>query len=212
MIPEVLQKFKPEAKGVKNNNILCIVEGKTELKYILSIFRKYIKIRCKELVENFVIVRWGKAIPKIQNYCEFQGGSKKGSPTPLPALEAFEFEKDNLDNYFAIIIMFDSDKDDDRRVEKILAKLLKQIDVQYVLLVSNPCFESTLIDYCKCGNCRNIIDSMPNGNYPCDKYKNNFSKLPCFCGVDNLIENISKYSTSNHLLLKIDEIIMTLII
>jgi hypothetical protein len=173
--------------------------------------RKYIEIRCQKLIEDFVVVRWGKAIPKIQNYCEFQGGSQKNSPTPIPALEAFEFERGHLDNYFAVIIMFDGDKDNDRRVEKKLEELLNQINVQYVLLVSNPCFESTLIDYCKCNNCRDIINSKPNEKSPCDKYKNNFSKLPCFCGVDNLIANISEYSTTNPLLLQIDEMVFEVV-
>jgi len=206
---DVLDKFKP--KSNKTNNILCIIEGQTELKYILYIFRKYIEIRCKELIDEFVIVRWGKGITKVKNYCEFDGGSQKDSPVPFPVLEAFEFERDNLENYFAIIIMFDSDEDKNQIVEKTLIQKLKNINTKHILLVSRPCFESTLLDYCQCKECRNEIEKYPQTKKPCEKYKNNFSKLNCFNGVDDLIVNISDYKTTNQTLLEIDDIIFRVV-
>jgi hypothetical protein len=204
---DILNQFRPQTH--KNNNILCIIEGQTELKYLLYVFRKYLEVRCNEFVNDFVIVRWGKKIPVIKGYCKFQGGSQENSKAPLPALEAFEFERDNLENYFAIIIMFDGDID--KEVETILLEKLSSIDVKNVLLVSHPCFESTLIDYCQCGQCRNKIDSFPNTKYPCDKYKNNFSKLNCFNGVDDLIVNIKNYSTKNKKLLEIESVLSNLV-
>jgi hypothetical protein len=204
----ILNQFKP--KTPKINKVLCIIEGQTELQYLLQVFRKYIEIRCDEFIDEFVVVRWGKLIPTIKGYCKFQGGAQKDIKMPFPALEAFEFEREYLENYFAIIVMFDGDKDKNREVEKIFLEKLKSIKVKNILLVSNPCFESSLIDYCKCGECRDKINSFEETKYPCDKYKNNFSKLNCFKGVNNLIENIKDYSTQNEKLLKIETILNNL--
>jgi len=75
-------------------------------------------------------------------------------------------------------------------------------------LVSIPCFESTLIDFCICGKCREEINSIAEGRYPCDKYKQNFSKLKCFIGIKHLIVNLNNKNINdlNHINSKLNDV------
>ena len=194
---EFLNSFKPELSNESssiNKKILCILEGKEELKYIYNVFKLngYDKL-CDELAKEKIKVSWGRNRIEVKR-CNFQGGGCYGGcPVPVPALESYEFEKDNLWLYDSIIVMFDTDKDKNHKVEDyFISKQTDQKDI--ILLASNPCFESSLIDYCKCGNCRTAIETIEDGKYPCDKYKNNFSSLNCFDGVSNLISRLDEYA------------------
>ncbi len=196
MLNNLLNQFKPELTSPQellfDKKTLCIVEGKMELKYIYHLFTSFgFDGRCDSFVNDKVKVAWGKEQIKVQGYCNFQGGSQEGSKVPRPAQEAFEFEKQNLDLYSSVIILFDGDKDTNQEVENYFEDELKEISNDSFLLASKPCFESSLVDYCRCGNCRVQADSLEEERYPCDKYKNNFSKLECFEGADNLIVNLS---------------------
>jgi len=196
---DLLKQFKPELENdLENYNlkkkILCILEGKEELKYIYKIFQlNGYNSNCDNLDIDCIKLSWGKE-QKIDK-CDFKGGSWiKGCPVPKPVLESLNKENDNFWLYEYIIIMFDSDKDRNNFVQNsVLGKNLDNI----ILLVSNPCFESTLIDYCSCGSCRDYIDNLSKTKYPCSKYKNNFSKLNCFKGVGDLIVNLENYQTNN---------------
>ncbi len=110
-----LSQFKPELKqkmNIKNKKILCIVEGKEELKYIYNLFKlNGAKEQCDELSKNKIKVSWGRDVIVV-NKCNFKGGGcYKDIPVPVPAQESLEFEKDNLWLYDSIIVMFDGDKD-----------------------------------------------------------------------------------------------------
>ncbi|MEA2018963.1 MAG: hypothetical protein U9N59_11000 [Campylobacterota bacterium] len=192
---EFLNQFKPELSKVishSNKKILCILEGKEELKYIYNTFKLYdYSNGCDTLAKELIKVSWGRDNQIVKN-CNFNGGGcYKGIPVPVPAIESYEFEKDNFWLYDNIIVMFDSDKDDESKVEKYFNT---QIEDKLFILASEPCFESTLIDYCKCGNCRDDIEKLNEEKYPCDKYKNNFSSLHCFDGVGHLLVHLEDYT------------------
>lgn len=197
MVDNLLERFKPELKSKKDigfdRKILCIVEGQIELKYLYHLFVSFgFNGRCNNFVEDKIKVSWGKQRVFVSGYCKFGGGSQKGSTVPRPAQEAFEFEKSNLELYSHIVVLFDSDKDKANEVEKYFEYELNQVSNGNFLLASKPCFESSLIDYCRCGKCREDIDSIEDKKYPCDKYKNSFSNLKCFDGVDSLIVNLNE--------------------
>ena len=193
-----LEKFKTfnvekESKK-KYNRILCIIEGETELKYIGKVFEIYgFQGTCSELSETYVKVAWGNKMPINVNIvdadCHFPGGgSIKGQPVPTPAISAFELfrEGNTIPTFDSVIIIFDSDKDKKNYVENYLKKELTEFNTENLLLISNPCFESTLVDFCKCGTCRDVINSIKsNGKPPCEKYKKKFSGLPCFSSFSN---------------------------
>lgn len=196
MISSLLGRFKPELTSPQDllldKKALCIVEGQAELKYVYHLYVSFgFDGRCDSFVNNKVKVSWGKEKQEVAGYCNFQGGSQKDSKVPRPAQEAYEFEKQNLDLYSHIIIFFDGDRDTNQEVENYFEDELSQISKDSFLLASKPCFESSLVDYCKCGNCRVQAERLEEERYPCDKYKNNFSRLECFEGVDNLIVNLS---------------------
>jgi hypothetical protein len=206
MINSLFTQFKPELSTTSVSiykKMLCIVEGQTELKYIYNLFRSFgFDGRCKELLSKHIKVSWGKTQVTVKNYCNFQGGSQDGSVVPRPAQEAFEFEKDNIELYSDIVVLFDSDKDKNEEVKNYFLDELNKIDTKSFLLSSKPCFEGSLIDYCRCGQCKIDIEKLDEENRPCDRYKNNFSKLNCFNGVGALIDSISKddtkYLAQNH--------------
>ncbi len=190
MLPylEKLQPKKP--KGIfSQKKILCIVEGDLELRYIVKIFKLFgYKDGCYPLTNELIKVAWGKNLPSInivKPNCSFQGGSLKGSTVPLPAIEAYELYRDDLSIFEAIIIFFDGDKDSDNSVEEYFKEVINKD--RDSLVVSIPCFESTLIDFCSCGSCRIDIEAKDESKYPCDRYKEYFSKLNCFEGTKNLI-------------------------
>lgn len=197
-----------KTKKTSLNKILCIVEGKEELKYIVRVFElsnyinKSIWSNCQDITTNYIKVTWGETLPPninlvIDDKCTFPGGgSVKGVPVPKPAMKSFELYRDSLELFSAVIVMFDKDKDKDDEVLTYFNDNLKKISNKYCLIVSAPCFESKLIDFCKCGNCQNEVQSFQDGKYPCDKYKDNFSSLSCFKDFSNTSCTNEKVSTN----------------
>lgn len=198
---DFLSQFKPELTEeptFKDKKILCILEGKEELKYIYNIFKlNGYNGSCDLLAQSKIKVSWGKYETVVTN-CNFKGGGCcKGVPVPVPAMESLEFEKNNLCSYDNIFVMFDSDKDSKNKVKNYFNTQKKDIN-NLVLLASDPCFESTLIDYCYCGKCREKINKTKEEKYPCGKYKKSFSSLNCFDGVSHLIVNLENYNSPNN--------------
>jgi len=199
MLPflEELQSRGQEESSFQKK-ILCIIEGDLEFRYITKIFKLFgYEKGCYPLSEEFITIAWGNVLPKNQNIvrqnCEFDGGSSvKGRRVPFPALDAFELYSRDLNIFDSIIVFFDGDKDKHNEVENYFKEEFQNLEITNALLVSMPCFESTLIDFCYCGECRKTISKIENGKYPCDKYKKNFSKLECFDGVKNLIVNLNQ--------------------
>lgn len=180
--------------------ILCILEGEFELRYIVKIFKLYgYEKDCFELSEKLIKVAWCDKLPKNVNIvtkkgslCKFDGGGTcKGSAVPTPAIKAFEMYAKDLSIFDAILVFFDGDKDKDNEVENYFIDSFKILGLTNFLLVSMPCFESTLIDYCTCEKCRETMNNIEEERKPCSKYKNNFAKLQCFIGAKNLVSTLS---------------------
>jgi hypothetical protein len=191
-----LKPNRPEVEKQSTKKILCIIEGKLELKYINKIFQLngYSK-SCYALSEELIKVAWGTPLSKEQNIvnkkCNFQGGSRKDAKVPYPAIQAFELFARDLSIFDSIFIFFDGDKDSNREVESYFINKCQTLEIENVLIVSQPCFESTLIDFCYCNSCRELMGSFNEEKYPCDKYKNKFSSLYCFEGSKHLIANLT---------------------
>lgn len=201
MLP-YLEALKPNRVKIPSKvqkKILCIIEGNLELKYIVKIFQLFgYKKGCYPLTNELIKVAWGDKFPASINIvneitCTFSGGSSvKGRRVPFPAIDAFELYSRDLTVFDSVIVLFDGDKDKDKEVEEYFINKFSIVNIKNALLVSTPCFESTLIDFCTCGACREVIESIEDGKYLCDKYKKNFSKLKCFEGVKHLIVNLDK--------------------
>ena len=188
---------RPKPKEVIKSRILCIIEGDLELRYIVKVFDLFgYKKGCYKLTEELIRVAWGdKFLPFqniVQSNCKFQGGSLKGRKVPIPARDAFEMYRNKMSYFDSVIVFFDGDKDKDNEVENYFKEQFKNLEIKNTLLVSVPCFESTLIDFCCCGGCRESINSKDDGKYPCDKYKKSFSSLTCFRGAKDLIVNLNQ--------------------
>ncbi|CAA6799227.1 MAG: Unknown protein [uncultured Sulfurovum sp.] len=200
-----LKPNRPKATSKAKKRILCILEGSLELEYVVKVFKLFgYGEDCFELTEEYIRVAWGKKLAKHQNIvkqtkkgCTFEGGSHKGSKVPFPAISAFELYNRDIEFFDSVIIFFDADKDIDNEVENYFKEKLESLEIENTLLVSLPCFESTLIDFCTCGNCREEVEKLDNTQYPCDKYKNNFSSLTCFTGSKHLIVNLKQESITN---------------
>jgi len=199
-----LNSLKPnrpkEKSSTLKKKILCILEGEFELKYIVKIFKLYgYEADCLTLSEDLIKVAWCDKVAKNINIvykkgslCKFDGGGTcKGSPVPTPAIKAFEMYAKDLSIFDSILVFFDGDEDKDNEVENYFIDTFKALELTNFLFVSLPCFESTLIDFCTCEKCRINIENIAEEKYPCDKYKNNFSKLECFNGAKNLVSKIS---------------------
>ena len=211
---ESLKPNRPEADDNSQKRILCILEGELELKYIVKIFQLYGYTQdCLKLTEDLIKVAWCDKLPKhinivykVQGTCKFDGGGTcKGSPVPTPAIKAFEMYNQDLSIFDSVFVFFDSDKDKDQEVENYFAEKFSSLAIHNCLLISIPCFESSLIDFCSCESCREQINNIADEKIPCDKYKNNFSKLTCFSGSKHLISNLIKQDILN-LKLKMSEI------
>ncbi|MBW3021032.1 hypothetical protein KY334_07085 [Candidatus Woesearchaeota archaeon] len=192
--------------------ILCIIEGELELKYIVKIFKLFGYTKgCFSLTEEFVKVLWGNNFPLniniVSNKCKFQGGSLKNNKTPKPAIQSFELSKDSLNLFDSIIVLFDGDMDINAEVEEYFVKQFNNMSIMMpdknYLLVSKPCFESTLIDFCNCNSCRQNIEDIEDMDYPCDKYKEKFSSLECFAKFSNN-KYKNKKVTANGLIFYLD--------
>ncbi len=193
-----LNALKPKVQESEytKKKILCIIEGDLEFRYISKIFNLYgYEKGCYALSEEKIKIAWGIPKSKKENIvsikCLFQGGSRKGANVPFPAIQSFELFARDLSIFDSILVFFDGDKDKDNEVEKYFIKAFKGIHISNVLLVSIPCFESTLIDFCICKKCRTHINTIKDEKYPCDKYKKNFSKLECFAGAKHLVSNLA---------------------
>lgn len=207
---DVLKQFQPNVaeESLIQKKILCIIEGDLEFRYIVKIFNLFGYTKsCYPLSTELIKVAWGDTFPRhiniVNEKCKFQGGSLKGRKVPFPAIDAFELYSRDLAIFDSVIVFFDGDKDKDNEVEEYFTEQFKDLEISNSLLVSIPCFESSLIDFCTCGKCREGIDDIKDGKYPCDKYKNNFSKLECFEGVKNLIVNLNQENINNLKFLKL---------
>jgi hypothetical protein len=195
-----LKPNRPKVKTSFQKRILCIIEGEFELKYIVKIFQLYgYKQDCLKLTEDFIKVAWCDKLPKhinivhkVKGTCKFDGGGTcKGSPVPTPAIKAFEMYNQDLSIFDSVFVFFDSDLDEEKEVENYFTEKFSSLEINNCLLISTPCFESSLVDFCSCGNCRKQIDAIAEEKEPCDKYKNNFSKLACFSGSKHLVSNLT---------------------
>ena len=195
-----LEEINPPQKIDKkptHKRILCIIEGDLEFRYIVKIFKLFgYKGSCYSLSNELITIAWGNSTSKDQNIvqpnCKFQGGSLKGRKVPFPAIDAFTLYNRDLSIFDSVIVFFDGDKDKDNEVENYFKEQFKNLEIKNTLLVSMPCFESSLIDFCCCGSCREDIDNKEDGKYPCDKYKKSFSSLDCFKGAKDLIVNLNQ--------------------
>jgi len=201
---DVLKQLQPKVAEESSiqKKILCIIEGDLEFRYLAKIFKLFGYTKdCYSLSNEFVKIAWGDKLPKHQNIvdeqCKFQGGSLKGRSVPFPAIDAFELYSRDLGIFDSVIVFFDGDKDKNNEVEEYFKEVFENLEIRNSLLVSSPCFESTLIDFCTCGKCREEIATIEEGKYPCDKYKNNFSKLECFKGSKHLIINLNQERIDN---------------
>lgn len=159
----------------KLNKILCIIEGKSEINFVKKIY----DLTKEEIDIDFFInhkikLSWGK--DDIISYSTFQGGSLPSCLVPMPVIESLE--KEDLDLYDAVIIMFDKDKDQDNYVENYSKHFVQ--DYENFFLLSSPCFEHTSFYLCEADNTFLYISN----NYQiiddslCNWYKKNYSKIP----------------------------------
>ncbi len=165
----------------KINKILCILEGKLELNLIFNLYKLLgYQECCDELSKEKINVGWGKDIIIVSN-CNFKGGNRPKLKTPKGAIEAFNLYKSKINKYQAVVVVFDGDLDDNSEVENFFKSELPSLSIDKLLIVSQPCFEKTLIDFCKCGNCLSTVIALPDiKNSKCRKYKNSFPTLNCF--------------------------------
>jgi hypothetical protein len=191
---------KEEKNSILQKKILCILEGEFELRYIIEVFRLYgYEKDCFELSEKLIKVAWCDKVAKNINIvykkgslCKFDGGGTcKGSAVPTPAIKAFEMYAKDLSIFDSILVFFDGDRDKNNEVENYFIDKFKTLGITNFLLVSMPCFESTLIDFCTCGKCREVMNHIEEERLPCKKYKDNFSKLECFEGAKHLVDNLT---------------------
>jgi len=195
---DILKDLKPNRPKVESHfqkKILCIIEGDLEFRYISRIFKLFgYEKGCYRLSEELIKIAWGKSSPSgniVNKKCLFQGGSLEGSKVPLPAISAFEIFERDLSIFDSVFVFFDSDKDTNQNVKNYFIEKFSSLEIKHCLLVSTPCFESTLIDFCSCGNCREQINTLIDTQYPCQKYKNNFSQLGCFSGSKHLLLHLT---------------------
>ena len=203
-----LKPNRPKELNEAKKRILCIIEGNLELEYIVKVFKLFdYSGDCFELTENHIRVAWGKKLAKHQNIvqktkkgCTFEGGSHKRSIVPFPAISAFELYNRDIGFFDSVLVFFDSDKDVDNEVQNYFKNKFKDLEIQNVLLVSMPCFESTLIDFCFCGNCREVINQLAEGKEDCSKYKDGLASLECFKELrtgKGIVANLEKTNIEN---------------
>lgn len=182
----ILNSLKTNTNSPKIDKVLCILEGKLELNIIFRIYNLLgLSECCDKLALEKIKVIWGKGNQVVSN-CNFNGGHQSGSPTPLPAKEAFNLYKTKIDSFNGILTIFDGDVDTNSEIEIFFNNEYSNINVKKYLLVSQPCFEKTLIDFCSCGQCLTIALALPeNPASKCQKYKTNFPQLPCFKSFTN---------------------------
>ncbi|MFY9103646.1 hypothetical protein OZY38_00155 [Aliarcobacter cryaerophilus] len=199
---DILKSLQTSAESDgKINKILCILEGKLELNLIFNLYRLlgYQKC-CDELSKEKINVGWGKDII-IVSKCNFPGGNRPKLKTPKGAIEAFNFYKNKINKYQAVVVVFDGDLDDNSEVESFFKQELPSLSIDQLLIVSQPCFEKTLIDFCTCGNCLSQAISLPDiKQSKCKKYKKGFNVLTCFKKFTN--SNVTNQRLNSNSLVK----------
>ena len=173
--------FSDKTTSIKSEKILCIVEGKDELNILKRMYEVSTSnvIDCEEFNKNIIKLFYAKSEifwNDITN-CNFQGGRLDGCSVPITVLEALN--KEDLDLYQAIIVMFDNDCDEDQLVESTSRALLNSF--KSIIVSSSPCFEKHLISFIKEPT---TTDTYISDNYSiingskCKWFKSNFSKVP----------------------------------
>lgn len=216
-----LKPNRPKEISLSQKRVLCIIEGSLELQYIVKVFQLLCYEKdCFELSEEYIRVAWGKKLAKHQNIvskikkgCTFEGGSHKNSKVPFPAISAFELYGRDIGFFDSVIVFFDTDKDVNKEVQSYFETKFTDLEIDNALLVSTPCFESTLIDFCACGKCRDDLNALVRKKEACLEYKEGLVTLNCFKTlktgkgiVSNLVINdIRKLSDSK--LIKVNQII-----
>ena len=193
MLLDSLLPNRPKLDIPQKKKILCIIEGDTEFRYITKLFKLsgYVNSSnnkdCFNLSENHIKIAWGKnftpninIVKETKKGCTFEGGNSGKETLPFQSVSAFEMFKDDLSIFDSILVVFDGDKDTNNEVAKYFEVELPKIDIDNLLIISDPCFESTLIDYCTCDECKDKMAEIANSNPPCKKYKENIKNLPCF--------------------------------
>lgn len=208
---KILKSLKTSTTKASNiDKVLCILEGKLELNLIYKLYELLGYSRCcDELSKDKIKVAWGKS-PVIINNCNFNGGNQPNLKTPKPATEAFKFYKNKINKFNAVVVLFDGDLDNNSEVENFFKTQLPSVSIDNLLIVSQPCFEKTLIDFCTCGNCLTQVMSFPSiPTSKCKKYKSKFSSLNCFrkftnsnivnrcVNSDSLVENLDSSNISS---------------
>ena len=175
-----IESLYEDKQEVSIDKMLCILEGQDELNFVKKVYELYNQeINCQKFIDNKIELSWGKESIVWRNIekCKFQGGNIIGCPVPYPVLESL-YNNDNLENYKAVLIMFDKDCDRNNKVENSSKEILKNLN-NYIF-TSNPCFEKVTIDFISTNEIRSYIDN----NYQiidyskCRWYKNHFANLP----------------------------------
>ncbi len=198
--------FNDKQNDFITNKVLCIVEGKDELVILKRIFEIWnnIDMNCSKFCQDIIELSYGKSNIKWlkKDECNFQGGRIDGCKVPNTILEALY--KEDLDLYYAIIVMFDSDCDVGDIVKNNSMTILN--DYNSKIMISNPCFEKHLISIIKEST---TTDKYINSNYTiinnskCKWFKSNFSKVPRLnkfkriLTTDKLFTNINKNDLTN---------------
>ncbi len=184
------------------DKILCIIEGGDELSFIKKVYEIYNDpIECQDFISTKIKLSYGKSIiewqgnrPEIRaknrDVCNFQGGDNQDGKVPLPILASLN--KEDLELYPAIIVMFDKDRDLDNKVEIKSKEILKEYSNK-ILFLSRPCFEKETMTFFM----NEEIDIFISDNYVimensrCRWFKQNYSQ----CILFNPIKNARKLST-----------------
>ena len=216
-----LKPNRPKERNQTQKRVLCIIEGTLELDYIVKVFQLFgYSYDCYELSETYIRVAWGKKLSKNINIvrktkkgCTFEGGSHKESKVPFPAISAFELYNKDIEFFDSVIVLFDGDKDKNNEVENYFSKQFTSLENTSMLLVSTPCFESTLIDFCSCGVCRVKMNKLLKEKENCSEYKDGLSFLECFKnfrtgkGIVTNLEQKSLDTLNDSKLIKVNQII-----
>jgi len=186
---EIESLFSDKQDLIEIDKIFCILEGQDELSFVKKVYElNYQEINCQEFISNKIELSWGKKAISWNNLeeCKFQGGHMTGCPVPYPVLESLH--NSDIEDYKAILIMFDKDRDTTNEVENQSKDILESFN-NYIF-ISNPCFEKVAIDFIKTEEIKQYIKDNYKIQYfyndsgevvkysKCDWYKNNLAKLP----------------------------------
>lgn len=205
---DTLKKLKITTKKQQYiNKVLCVIEGKSELYFLKTmdnlILQRQEKISCVEYTTEKVQVAWGKDELNITDECDFRGGSLPQSKVPYPALEAI-YKYTKIKEYKAIIVMFDKDEDADNVEQKIKDILEQNTNDNFLLIVSNPCFEAICYTLMYNKDTIDHVEKYIDENYSeinsskCKWYKQNKQKIlqlankKGFAGIQKILKIFDK--------------------